>query len=261
VVGDDQTATEFKQELKKNNCSTDELVVDSSRPTTRKLRIMTGQHHIVRADFERKKFLSSDVERRLLERAQDIVPKCDGVILQDYAKGVLSEHVISEIVKLARKHGKFVNLDPNRSTPAKTYVGVDYLTPNIDEAQSLSGIHLDDLRAASDSLQKMASTILASTQAQAVVITRGKDGMSVFRKDGNQQGSHIPTFARSVYDVTGAGDTVIAAMSLGMATGATLEEASVVANYAAGVVVGKIGCVSAEPKELMDYILSHSPKM
>ncbi|MCC6276403.1 MAG: D-glycero-beta-D-manno-heptose-7-phosphate kinase [Oligoflexia bacterium] len=258
VVGDDSTAEVLKAELRTHGCSPEYLVTDSSRPTTRKLRILAGQHHVVRADFERKKFLGSPIEDRILERARELISNCDGVVLQDYAKGVLSERLIEEVIRIAHSKGKFVNLDPNRSTPATSYKGVDYLTPNIEEAQALSGIHLDDLRATQDSIEKMAGRILLATDAQAVVITRGRDGMSLFRKGNVQAGAHIPTFARTVFDVTGAGDTVIAAMSLALAAGVTLEEACVLANFAAGVVVGKVGCVSASPEELKQYILSHS---
>jgi D-glycero-beta-D-manno-heptose-7-phosphate kinase len=257
VVGKDQTAEIFKSQLKKNRCSVDHLIVDSDRPTTRKLRVMAGQHHVVRVDFERKKFLSKEVEDKLLDQVQQNMPLVDGVILEDYAKGVLSERVIQQVISIAHKHEKIVTLDPNRTTPVDLYRGVDYLTPNTEEALTLSKLNIDDLRSPSETLHEVGAELLKRLQAQAVVVTRGKDGMSAFSRKGPLHGQHIPTFARSVFDVTGAGDTVIGALTLGLTSGLSLEDSCLLANYAAGVVVGKIGCVSASPDDLKAYIQSH----
>lgn len=257
VVGRDQTAEVFKTQLKLFGCANEFLIVDDERPTTRKLRVMAGQHHVVRVDFERKKFLSRNVEDRLLARVNELIPQCDGVILQDYAKGVLSERVIQEVIATAHKHGKLVALDPNRTTPVDCYRGVDYLTPNTDEALALSELKLDDLRSPSDTFHEVGSSLLKRLKAKGVIVTRGKDGMSAFTSDGPSQGQHIPTFARSVFDVTGAGDTVIATLTLALTSGLTVEDACLISNYAAGVVVGKIGCASPQPQELKEYIQSH----
>ncbi|MDZ4676971.1 MAG: D-glycero-beta-D-manno-heptose-7-phosphate kinase [Oligoflexia bacterium] len=257
IVGDDGAAEIFRQQLKRDKCSSDYLVVDESRPTTRKLRVMAGQHHVVRVDFERKKFLSPEMEEKLLSQVKKLIPQCDGVILEDYAKGMLTARVIQEVIKIAHEHKKIVTLDPHHTTPIDLYKGVDYMTPNTSEALALSELKIDDLRSPSDTLHEVGEALLKRTQARAVVVTRGKDGMSIFSKLGPAQGQHIPTFAQSVFDVTGAGDTVIATLTLALTAGIGLEDACLLSNYAAGVVVGKIGCVSAEPTELKTYIREH----
>ncbi len=257
AIGNDQTGEIFKSLLRKNNCTSECLIMDSSRPTTRKLRVMAGQHHVVRVDFERKKFLTREVEERLIVQAKKMIPLCDGVILEDYAKGVLSGQVITEVIKEAHRNGKDVTLDPNKTTPVELYKGVDFLTPNTEEAFLLSGLNIDDLRNPSETLHEVGAELLKRLEAKAVIITRGKDGMSAFEKNGAPNGTHIPTFAKSVFDVTGAGDTVIGALTLGLTSEFSLEDSCLLANYAAGVVVGKIGCVSPTTEQLKDYIQSH----
>ncbi len=257
VVGADATAEQFRMILKQNHCTDKFLIVDETRPTTRKLRIMAGQHHVVRVDFERKKFLSPDVQEKLFMQVESVISLCDAVILEDYAKGVLDEKLIQKIITLAHKNGKLVTLDPNSSTPVDHYKGVDFLTPNTDEALALSSLKFDDLRSPSDSFEEVGDELLQKLAAKAVIITRGKDGMSIFTREKTNaplKVEHIPTFARTVFDVTGAGDTVIATFTLAMTAGLTLGDACILSNYAAGVVVGKVGCVSATPQELKKYI-------
>ncbi len=258
VVGRDEAANVFADQLKKYKCSPEYLIVDDERPTTRKLRVIAGQHHIVRVDFERKKFITDEVAGRLLERVRNLIKSCDGVILEDYAKGVLTADLIKAVIDVAHKNGKLVSLDPNRTTPVDLYAGVDYFTPNTDEAIALSELKLDDLRSPSDSLHEVGSSLLKRLNAQGVIVTRGKDGMSAFTKSGAPQGQHFPTFARSVFDVTGAGDTVIATLTMALTSGLSLEDSCLLSNYAAGVVVGKIGCASTSIDELKEYILSHT---
>jgi rfaE bifunctional protein kinase chain/domain len=257
VIGCDATADIFSEQLEKNNCSSKFMVHDEDRPTTRKLRVMAGQHHVVRVDFERKKFITDRVAQKLISQVSDLISECDGVILEDYAKGVLTEIVIKEVIAIAHKAGKLISLDPNRATPVNLYIGVDYITPNTDEAIALSELKLDDLRSPSETLHEVGANLLNRLKAKGVVVTRGQEGMSTFTLDGPTQGQHIPTFARSVFDVTGAGDTVIATLTMALTAGLSLDEACLLSNYAAGVVVGKIGCVSTSPSELKDYIQEH----
>jgi rfaE bifunctional protein kinase chain/domain len=257
VIGRDSTGEIFSEQLEKNKCSAQFLVHDEDRPTTRKLRVMAGQHHVVRVDFERKKFITDKIAEKVVAKVRELISSCDGIILEDYAKGVLTEQVIKEIIAIAHKAGKLISLDPNRSTPVDLYKGIDYLTPNTDEAIALSELKLDDLRSPSETLFEVGANLLNRLGATGVVVTRGKDGMSAFTKDGHPHGQHIPTFARSVYDVTGAGDTVIATLTMALTAGLSLEEACLLSNYAAGVVVGKIGCVSTTPDELKQYIREH----
>jgi D-glycero-beta-D-manno-heptose-7-phosphate kinase len=257
VVGKDEGANELRKLLQAAGCSTDYLVEDASRPTTRKLRILASHHHVVRVDYERKKFLSKEVEDRLLASVKKALAEVDAVIIEDYAKGVLSERVAQETIRMAHEAGKIVTCDPNRSSPVTLYKGVDYITPNSDEALALAKHSDDGLRPVSESYSEIGDAIMRSIQGKAVIITRGKDGMSIFST--GTAPLHVPTFARSVFDVTGAGDTVIATLTIALASGVPLPEACTVANFAAGIVVGKPGCVTTSRNEIKRYIEEHSP--
>lgn len=251
VVGQDAAADELRAKLRSAEVSPEHLIVDSSRPTTRKLRVMSGPHHIVRVDFEKKQYLSAEVEQRLVDKVVSLLPKSSGVIIEDYAKGVLSEASLQAIIREAHKHDKKVFVDPNRGTPAKFYNGADVITPNRDEAVELSGLDYDDLRVSPNFILEVGQALRERVQADNIVITRGKEGMSLV---GATEAVHMPTFARQVFDVTGAGDTVIAALAIAYVSGCTLPEACVFGNVAAGVVVGKIGCVPCTRQDLLNYI-------
>jgi D-glycero-beta-D-manno-heptose-7-phosphate kinase len=257
VIGVDNTADRLKALLTKNGCRTDLLVEEHTRLTTRKLRVLAGQHHLVRVDYERKRYLSAETECLLLDRFTSLLGSCDGVIVQDYAKGVLSRQVIQAIIRETHNSAKFVCVDPHRTTPLSHYEGADYVTPNLEESMALAQINPDSLNTShtsTDHLSFVGQTLLEKLQARSVVVTRGKDGMSAFSKDGPSGGLHIPTFARSVFDVTGAGDTVIATFALGIASGFSLAEACLVFNCAARIVVGKIGCASPTIDELKSFM-------
>lgn len=253
VVGRDSAADELRRSLKSVEVSPEHLVVDPSRPTTRKLRVMSGPHHIVRVDFEKKQYLSADVEKQLVLKVVSLLAQADGVIIEDYAKGVLSEPSLQEIIRAAHKSGKKVFVDPNRSTPAKFYAGADVITPNRDEAVDLSGLDYDDLRLNPNFILEVGQALRDRMKVENVVITRGAEGMTLVAQG---HAVHMPTFARQVFDVTGAGDTVIAALALAHLGGFTLPEACVVGNVAAGVVVGKVGCVPCARTELLEYAKS-----
>lgn len=254
VVGQDATADHFRGQLKSVGVADDHLIVDPSRPTTRKLRVMAEHHHIVRVDYELKRYLDPAVESELLRGLAAVIPSCDGVIIQDYAKGVLSESAMRAVIKLGQSHGKHVMVDPNRTTPVSYYSGVDLMTPNRDEAVELSQLDINDLRASPNLILELGQALRAKVNAEHLVITRGKEGMTLFDSD---RIVHFPTYARQVFDVTGAGDTVIAALALAWGAGWKLEEACVLANFAAGVVVGKVGCVPCRVDELLEYMETH----
>lgn len=249
VIGQDPGGEELKRLLLQENVKSDFLVIDKKRPTTRKLRVMAQHHHIVRVDYEKKQFISSEVQNALMSRAHDLISKCDAVIIQDYAKGVLGEAVIQDIIKLAKKNSKLVTVDPHSSTPLPYYRGADLMTPNLDEASALTGstesIHTEVV------VEKMGAILMDKIATQRMVITRGKDGMSLFEGGSHSQ---IPTFARKVFDVTGAGDTVIATLTLALSAGLSLRESCLLGNFAAGVVVGKVGCVPCSSDELNSFI-------
>lgn len=251
VVGDDEAAKSLRGLLKEQNVNTDYLVVDKERPTTRKLRVMSGQYHLVRVDYERRKFLSADIQKQLLAQVEKALDKCDAVILQDYAKGVLSESCIQSIIQLAKKAKKRVLVDPHRTTPVTYYRGADLIKPNRDEALLLAGRALDDIRG--DNIEEVGFELMKKTGVEKLVITRGKEGVSLFEGSSTKK---IPTYAKAVFDVTGAGDTMIAALAMSWAAGLSLEDSCYIANHAAGIVVGKIGCVPCTTSELIESIHS-----
>lgn len=247
VIGHDYAGDQLRKLLKEANVSDQYLVTDSSRPTTKKLRVMSEHHHVVRVDFEQKKFLKPEVEKKVLEAVQNALSDCEGLILQDYAKGVFSENLIQEIVKIAKQKNKKIIVDPHRSTPIEYYHGVDLMTPNAEEAIILSKIPVDDLRGVSESYKEVGDALMKAVGSKQMVVTRGKEGMSFF-EDGKTD--MVPTVAREVFDVTGAGDTVVAAMALAWCSGISLKESCLIANHAAGVVVAKIGCATCDIAEL-----------
>lgn len=253
VIGADTAGHQVRQQLNEKGVSDEFLITDRSRPTIRKLRIMAEHHHLVRVDYELKNYLSKEIESQLLETAKRILPQCDGVIIEDYAKGLLSETCLQSIIQLSHLFQKKVMIDPHRSTPVHFYKGADLLKPNRDEAIILSGMDPDHVLRDPDSYLKVGMILKEKAQVQNLIMTRGKDGMTLFE---HHKTSHLPTYARQVFDVTGAGDTVVAALAIAWYSGWTLDEACVLANYAAGVVVGKVGCVPCSKTELMDYIES-----
>lgn len=251
VVGSD-SGSEILQHLLNNSGVTHEyLVKDSKRPTTRKTRVMTGQHHLVRVDHEIRRNLSAESETSLLSVVEKNLSDTDVIVLEDYAKGILSESLVQKIVALAQKHKKFLMVDPHQTKFAEFYRGVDLIKPNYNEALALTQMHEDHIEDHSERVLRVGRSLQKITGAKQVVLTQGKDGMTIFSQNEVTQ---VPTFAKKVFDVTGAGDTVIAALALGVAAGLPLSQACMIANFAAGVVVAKVGCVPCEVTELINSI-------
>ncbi len=253
VIGSDAGAEILKALLKKSQVSSEGLILDSSRPTTRKMRVMTGQHHLVRVDHEIRKALSEKSEVALLEKLQKMINEVDVVVLEDYAKGIFSQNLIQKIVSIAKTAKKFLMVDPHQTKFAEFYKGVDLIKPNYNEALALTQIHEDDISDPTEGVLLVGRSLQKITGAGQVVLTQGARGMTIFSQNDVTQ---VPTFAKKVFDVTGAGDTVIAALALGVAAGLPLTESCMIANFAAGVVVAKVGCVPCETADLISSILS-----
>ena len=253
VVGEDAGADSLKAELEKVGVSGDYLISEKDRPTTRKIRVISGNHHIVRVDYELKKFLKPETEQKLLAKIKTEIAGSSSLIIEDYAKGVLSESVIKEIISICHEAGKEVLVDPHLSTPPEHYQGADLLTPNLLEASELSKISFKKLDATEQTLFEVAESLIDIWKCKELVITRGKDGMSLF-SGSKDSVTHMPTFAKQVFDVTGAGDTVIAALALARSAGFSLEESCVMGNLAAGTVVAKVGCVPCTEQDMMEIL-------
>jgi D-glycero-beta-D-manno-heptose-7-phosphate kinase len=254
VVGNDLAATDLQNLLVKNNVRSYDLICDPDRPTTRKMRLLAGQHHLARVDFEKQHALSERIKTETIYKITQAVPQADIVILQDYSKGMIDWELAQQLMQKCRTHGKKVLVDPYKSTSLTNYKGAYLMTPNKDESLALARQMNFSIADSPDSVDLIGQTLMDAIGSQQMVVTLGSQGMKLFEEGRVQK---LPTFAQNVFDVTGAGDTVIAAMALALAAGWSLEKACYLANFAAGVVVGKVGCVPCEIKDLVDFIERH----
>jgi rfaE bifunctional protein kinase chain/domain len=252
IVGKDQNAEHLKVLLKERNISAEYLMEDPNRETTSKLRVMSGQHHVVRVDYENRTPLTDETMKKFEAGLEQGIADSDCVIIQDYAKGQIVEHSCQWVIETAKKHNKPVIVDPYRSTPLRYYKGAQFMTPNRDEAFELAKqIPKPEIWQDVDQIGK---ELMSQIESPQMVITLGPEGVKIFDES---EVHHLPTFARKVFDVTGAGDTVIAAFSLGMAAGWDIKEAAFLANKAAGVVVGHVGAVACTLDELQESLKNH----
>jgi D-beta-D-heptose 7-phosphate kinase/D-beta-D-heptose 1-phosphate adenosyltransferase len=243
ILGEDEAGRRMRALFADEGASVDGLLTVPDRPTTRKTRIVAHSQQMVRADREDRSLISEAIERQILALYLAALPSADAVILSDYDKGLLTPALLQSAIRAARAAGKPICLDP-KIRHFSHYRLVDVVTPNQLEAERASGIEITDPA----SLLQAASRIRDLLDCRHVLITRGELGMSLFDAGGTI--SHIPTTAREVYDVTGAGDTVIATLTLALAAGAPLLDAAILANLAAGVVVGKVGTAAVSQDEL-----------
>jgi D-beta-D-heptose 7-phosphate kinase/D-beta-D-heptose 1-phosphate adenosyltransferase len=244
IVGNDDAGQLVRGKFAELGAKVDGLVVAASRPTTRKTRIVAHSQQMVRADREDRSSVSTDIEERILAAFHSALEEADAVVISDYDKGLLTPRLLETVVSSAHRQGKIICLDPKIKN-FLSYRQVDVITPNQSEAERASGLEIVD----DDSLLKAAHRIREMLGCVNVLITRGEHGMSLL--DAQNKLANIPTVAREVYDVTGAGDTVIATLALAMAAGATVLEAAIIANHAAGVVVGKVGTATISQAELL----------
>lgn len=250
VCGEDEDGEKLRNLIGEAGISQPVLMKDVSRPTLRKVRIVAQKQHVVRIDYEKNHSLSPELAKRFRETLCDLLPSCDGIILQDYGKGIWNPDTVS-FIKEAKEHKKPVYVDPSRQSSLNLYRGATLLSPNLLEAELLCGLpHLAPKQAAVDSgrLEKMGQEILKQTAAEHAVITLGAWGMAAFsQKEPRLQ--HIPTFAHDVFDVTGAGDTVIAVLGLTHSLGFPIARSMQMANVAARVVVRQIGAATVSPEQ------------
>ena len=245
VIGPDLGGEMLKEILQSKGIATYGIAEDKDRPTTQKIRVMAEQQQIVRFDRESKKTISREIAAVCMKNFERAVQTAKGVILSDYGKGMLSDQNIKTIIAKCRKRKIPVCVDPKIDN-FKKYKHITCMTPNTKEAWEGAG---ESPKAGEQAIINLGNKILKMLNADSVLITRSADGMSLFEK-GKKLPTTIPTMAREVYDVTGAGDTVISVLTLGLAAGASLPEAAVLSNYAAGIVVGKSGTATATRKEI-----------
>jgi D-beta-D-heptose 7-phosphate kinase/D-beta-D-heptose 1-phosphate adenosyltransferase len=250
TVGHDDAARQLKQLLKEQSIGCHGLLAHSSRATSLKTRIVAHKQQVVRIDRETRSGLDEKLMTRLLATFNTQLKKADAVIICDYGKGVVTQPLLNEIKSLCRARGVWLSLDP------KPYhlnlSGLSLITPNRKEAFELADIP-DETRNsdpfADKNLMAVAECLHRELRPAVLLITLGELGMLLCQRD--QKPIHIPTVAREVFDVSGAGDTVIATFTLAIAAGASPLEAAIISNHAAGIVVGKIGTATVAPEELL----------
>jgi len=225
------------------------IIQESGRQTTKKTRIIAEHQQVLRIDRETRKEISAQTFEAVIKSAEQIIPEVDVILISDYGKGLVTRSLIKSLVQIAKKHNKTTVADPKGLDFTK-YAGVSLLTPNMKEASLASGIEITD----AGSLEHAGQMLLEACGIEKLLITCGKEGMVYFDADGRS--SKMGTKAREVYDVSGAGDTVIAVLGLGIASGLPVLEAVALANTAAGIVVAKVGTAAVSQNELLQALKS-----
>ena len=243
VIGDDEMGQRILNELNEKGVDIRGVIFEGGRQTTAKTRIIAHQQQVVRIDRETTDSLKSSTLRDLARFIDQNLKEFDGIILSDYGKGLLTKELIKGLIRRAGETKKFVMVDPKLKN-FFFYRGATVITPNTGEASAAAGVPVTDL----PSLKRVGKALLKRLRCKVLVITRGEEGMALF--EPNQEPYLVPTVAKEVYDVTGAGDTVIGTMALAMAGGFGVREAARLANHAAGIVVGKVGTATVTQEEL-----------
>ncbi len=253
LIGDDQAGQKLRQRLSELGIYQDLLFSEPGRPTNAKLRILAsnGQapaQHMARIDTIDNSPPEHETVQHLINGLHILFPHLDGVILSDYDNGLMVLPLVEAAMRLARRHDTVLVADAHENLGRFQHATA--ITPNLQEAEMAAGMVIQD----STSLEVAGRRLLAETNVQSVLITRGGDGMSVFER--SMATTHIPAYPSEVRDTTGAGDTVAATFTLALATGATLPDAAALANVAAALVVRRLGCATTSPDELLHAVAS-----
>ncbi len=241
VAGRDEDGKKLLKLFKEKGIPFEGITLDRKRPTTIKTRVIAHNQQVVRFDREDKDKIEKETLDKVIKYVKKALKSTDLVIISDYAKGLITSTLMEETKTFASKLGKPIVLDP-KVEHFNYYRGVTVVTPNNLEASLASGIDIVDGK----SLHMAGEVLYNKLGCKALLITRGEHGMSIF--ESNEE-THIPTVAREVYDVSGAGDTVVGVLGLALASGADFKEAAVLANYAAGIVVSKVGTATVGADE------------
>ena len=257
TIGKDADGKLLKKLLQEAGGGVNGLVCALEAVTTVKMRILASDQQIVRVDYEQPDQISESHRGALLERLESYLETepCDALILEDYAKGIFTAHFMNAVVRIAQRYGVAVALDPHPTHPFDVK-GLKFMTPNRMEAFALAGMPFEhgignperDLP-----LQRVGEELMRRWQPELLMITLGAEGIALYPREGGRP-LYIPTQARRVFDVSGAGDTVMATMALALAVGAAPETAAAIANHAAGVVVGYVGTRAIEAAELREAL-------
>ncbi len=245
VIGDDLNGEKILEILNRKNASTDGIIIEKNRISTVKTRIIGNHQQIVRIDREDNKGIFKSTYKKFQKYLSERIEEFDAIIISDYGKGMIFKETYDYIITLAKKYNKIVNIDPKNQNMG-IYKRPTLLTPNLQEASFAAGVPIS-----MDNLGNVGKSLLDKFESDYLVITLAEKGMAVFTKN-NDGFIHIPTIAKNVYDVTGAGDTVISILTLGMSAGLDIVNSAKLANTAAGIVVTKLGAEVVTPEELKE---------
>lgn len=247
AVGSDAVGSELEALLASCDGMAPVLTIDENRPTIEKVRYVAYGQHLLRADREKTENISADAETEIIHQVRNRITDHHILVLSDYAKGVLTDTVVSEVIGIANSVGVPIVVDP-KSVKLARYAGASVVTPNVKEASSATGIEIQG----DTDAEQAGVKIIAEAEIGAVLITRSEHGMTLMMQEGNVV--HVPASGREVYDVVGAGDTVVATLALCLGAGMSMEASARIANSAAGVVVGKHGTATLTRSELLDEL-------
>ncbi|MBS3808952.1 MAG: D-glycero-beta-D-manno-heptose-7-phosphate kinase [Desulfobacterales bacterium] len=252
IIGSDSAGENLLELCRKHGIKTCGILAIKDRPTIRKLRVISRSQQMIRLDWEQTHAIDKQSENEIL-RALDKAEPPDAVLLSDYAKGVLTDSLIQALISRGAKHGAAVAVDP-KPRRLERYRGATVITPNLKEFQAALDRNIDPWD--DQAMKSAAGRLCKNAGIKAMLVTMGKAGMAVWTAEG---GLHrIEATAREVYDVTGAGDTVMSALAMALANGADLHTAAIISNAAAGIAVGKAGTAVVEPAELMEALSPHA---
>ena len=245
IVGDDKYGNILMDELRRKNIDCSGILTDTLRPTTVKTRIIAAHQQMVRVDWEKVEALSNEKIKKVTEQIRGKLKDIDALVIEDYGKGMISPLLLKSILSLAKAHKKIIAVDP-KVEHFSYYKGVTVLTPNEKEASVGSGIKI----LTNEDVDRAGWKLLKTLKCKAVLITLGDKGMKLF--EGRHPVVHIPTVAQEVFDVSGAGDTVISVFTLALSCGLPMREAAELSNIAAGIVVGKVGVAVVTKEEILE---------
>lgn len=252
VVGDDAFASELRREIAANGIAADRIFPDPARRTTTKSRVIARHQQVVRIDREDTREIEGKVLASVRDAALDALRQAAAVVISDYGKGVIVAGLLAELLDAVHAAGLPVCVDP-KETHFFAYRGATVLTPNLAEAGVAFGRRIKD----DTTLRDAGRTLLARLEARSLLVTQGEHGMTLFETGGAQ--THYPAVATEVFDVTGAGDTVVSTFAMAAAAGGAMRDAALLANHAAGVVVREVGTASASREEIRASLALHAP--
>ncbi|MCU7492839.1 MAG: D-glycero-beta-D-manno-heptose-7-phosphate kinase [Bacteroidota bacterium] len=247
IIGYDNHGSIFTSLMEEAGIEAKGIIIDDTRPTTAKTRVIAQNQHIVRIDHECKDYIGKETEDRILKFVTDNIKDIDGIILQDYNKGVLTPVIIEEIINLSNKNNVIVNVDPKFNN-FFNYKNVTVFKPNRKETEDAFGIRIRT----EEDIHNAGNMLLDRLGSKYALLTLGEQGIAIFENGQNER--RIPTKARKVADVSGAGDTVVSTLTVALTAGADICEASYLANYAGGLVCEEVGIVPIEADKLFEEV-------